>query len=898
MPRESELVLNALIHIWNELPKLAGSQWTDLHLNMKVLLDKMQEEIDLDRQAIRAFQQAKLTLPDQPKVLINLSAGLSDRYRRTRALKDLEEAIRVSQQKVKMTPHNSPDRQKTLTTLGIGFSERYNRTGELKDLDTAILLYRQALELIPPDSPARSSLLNKLGSGLIYRYRNTGVREDLEEAIHTFQQALELAPPNSLDRPLLLNNLGYGLGANFLHTGVPEDLEKAIRVSRQAVELTSPDSPDRPIVLFNLGMGLNVGDSMGLGTLKEDVLAYKIKEHIKQIPEAKKRLVDEINNLRSVEDQQHEDDRQTTPGDAGLGQGAKPMAKSILAMTNVIEEVRQAVHEQDKRYLHGKVSRAGDEEEVDVLTINTKYKFALWLGVSQAGKLRVPEPLDLSHLPPPSDEEARYLLDILFWATNQQVQKQQISLRLKDPESSSCTFYFDTPSSSREFKAYILVSYQNKVMLQTAVLEGKILEPDATHTDTDKLSLQSVVLKDYQAILQNVDQSSYDWMALNCLDGLLLPKIGGFFQPPGFEKDLTAITNILIKASTSCSEIDKLTNLARHGGKMYEHLCKVDSALRILAIEKPDHRPRLQLVEPPDNPFPIELLYVHRVPSGNDVKICTDYQPSTDNFTCPTCSHRDETKFKNLLCPAGFLGIRAVIERYVLESGKPDGGYQLKVDLEPESKSLAPLERVVWAASEKVTTGTDMRNVIQQLSGQSKFAENWRRYDELVAELKPTLILLMPHVTEDDSALQNFEISDIMQSANKKTDIRLGEDLRDNTRAKDGPQPLVLLLGCSTAQIETPFLSSVTAFRAGGAAVTVATLAPIHESHATAIAGIILKVLTQITDQTIGYGCSVGEFMTLVRCAALEQGYYDALGLITDGDADWYITSKGENTHV
>jgi hypothetical protein len=127
---------------------------------------------------------------------------------------------------------------------------------------------------------------------------------------------------------------------------------------------------------------------------------------------------------------------------------------------------------------------------------------------------------------------------------------------------------------------------------------------------------------------------------------------------------------------------------------------------------------------------------------------------------------------------------------------------------------------------------------------------------------------------------------------------RAGEALRDHTRVPDGPHPLVLLLGCSSAQLKTPFLSSVTAAKKGGDAVTEATLARIHEAHATGIAELILKSLREIMERADGQGCSFGEFMTQVRCAALEKGYYDALGLITDGDADWYIPSRGENPHV
>jgi hypothetical protein len=245
----------------------------------------------------------------------------------------------------------------------------------------------------------------------------------------------------------------------------------------------------------------------------------------------------------------------------------------------------------------------------------------------------------------------------------------------------------------------------------------------------------------------------------------------------------------------------------------------------------------------------------------------------------------------------GFLGIRTVIERRILN--KPHPGYKVQLDLEPASKDLTPLEQVIWAASGKITTGPAVHAVVKQMSKKADYASDWNRFDELIAAVKPTLILLMPHVWEEGGGGQQFEISNVFQEAAGRLESkRAGEALRDHTRVPDGPHPLVLLLGCSTAKLETPFLSPVTAARAGGAAITIATLAPIHESHATAIAELILKLLRQVTDRPAGQRCSFGEFMTTVRCAALSQGYYDALGLITDGDADWYIPSQGEAVHV
>jgi hypothetical protein len=619
----------------------------------------------------------------------------------------------------------------------------------------------------------------------------------------------------------------------------------------------------------------------GARTLDEQApIVYRIRKYLRtKLPAAYARLAEEIERLR------------TESVRGGLESAAQ---LAVEPCSDAVRRSRELVHAGEPRYLQGTVS-AG-EKEVEVLRAGGAYQLKAWIGVEQTGVRHVPDPIDLSALPPAQE---RYLLDVLFLAPGSGAQKGQIVLRPENPESSACLFAFVVPAGLREFKAYMVVSYQAKIMLQAAELCGHVIEGNADSGEADKWTFASVALKDLGTVLKDEGRSSYDWIGFACEQGLILPAIGDFVNPDGYDEDRTTIMDVLKEASgPSPSAVAALSGLAWQGGKLFETLCSQDPGLSLLANDRPEARLRLQFVEPPNTPFPIELLYVYPPPYEPNPKICSGYRPGLDHSGCPECRGRTASDFAGIICPAGFLGIRAIIERRVLPNGKPNAGYEVKLDLEPKNKVLTPLDRVLWAASEKITGGAAFEAVVNETSARAGCAADWQRFDELIAELKPTLILLMPHIPQAAGGMQLLEISDVLQPAAKKPSMRAGEALRDHTRVPDGPHPLVLLLGCSSAQLRTPFLSPVTAARKGGAAVTIATLAPIHESQATYIAGVVLRSLRQIADRASGQGCTVGEFMTLVRSAAMEQGYYGALGLITDGDADWYIPSAGGGGNV
>ncbi|KAL8365101.1 hypothetical protein RB595_004089 [Gaeumannomyces hyphopodioides] len=177
---------------------------------------------------------------------------LGDRYSRTGAMADLEEAIRLGREAVDATPLDHPDRAKLLSNLGNRLGDRYSRTGAMADLEEAIRLGREAVDATPLDHPGRAKLLSNLGNRLGDKYLRTGAMADLEEAIRVVRKAVDATPLDHPGRVGRLNNLGAHLRNRHSRTGAMADLEEAIRLDREAVDATPLDHPDRAALLNNL----------------------------------------------------------------------------------------------------------------------------------------------------------------------------------------------------------------------------------------------------------------------------------------------------------------------------------------------------------------------------------------------------------------------------------------------------------------------------------------------------------------------------------------------------------------------------------------------------------------------------------------------------------------------
>jgi tetratricopeptide (TPR) repeat protein len=166
--------------------------------------------IDFGRQAVTAASpgSSRLTLSSS-----NLAAVLATRFKQKLAALAEPEGLRVDNL----------------------------QASDLKDLNEAIEVTQEALALCAPEDPARSTLLSNLESWLDVRSQllpgRTGAPDGTEEAAR-------------------LADLAVSLGTRFEQTGDPADLDAAIDAGSQAVAATRPGDPELAFRLSDLAVAL------------------------------------------------------------------------------------------------------------------------------------------------------------------------------------------------------------------------------------------------------------------------------------------------------------------------------------------------------------------------------------------------------------------------------------------------------------------------------------------------------------------------------------------------------------------------------------------------------------------------------------------------------------------
>jgi tetratricopeptide (TPR) repeat protein len=202
---------------------------------------------------------------------------LAQNYKQIGVIGDLEEAIRMMEQVIDMTPTGYTNLAPMLNNLGVMLSMRSERTGAIDDLNRAVEIGDKAVTATPLDHPDRAGRLSNLGGRLAQRFERTGAIDDLNRAIEVSDKVVAAIPLDHPVRAVALNNLGAMLGRRFERTGVIDDLNRAIKVSDEAVTATPPDHPGRAGWLSNLGnrLGRRFERTGAEKDIKQSLLSFK-----------------------------------------------------------------------------------------------------------------------------------------------------------------------------------------------------------------------------------------------------------------------------------------------------------------------------------------------------------------------------------------------------------------------------------------------------------------------------------------------------------------------------------------------------------------------------------------------------------------------------------------------
>lgn len=224
-------------------------------------IKSLQDAIRFSRRAIQ------LLSPDHPECFPyfnTLSATLVTRFEITGMMDDLEESISCGRYCLELCPLDHGNRPFFLSDLAYSIHVSYKQTGRMEDLYQAIQLHLQSLKLHRIGDPDRDLSLNNLGASFSEVFRQTGRLEDLEQSINYDRLSLGIRPPGHASRPTTLNNLAAAIMDRYTKfSGSVEDMEESIQYNRESLQLRPPGNSERFMSLLNLGSSLYTRGKMG-----------------------------------------------------------------------------------------------------------------------------------------------------------------------------------------------------------------------------------------------------------------------------------------------------------------------------------------------------------------------------------------------------------------------------------------------------------------------------------------------------------------------------------------------------------------------------------------------------------------------------------------------------------
>ncbi|KAJ8107234.1 hypothetical protein OPT61_g9005 [Boeremia exigua] len=192
---------------------------------------------------------------DHARLLDTLGNYLGMRYSIFGAMGDLEEAILLGSEAVRMMPPTNPNHILCLNNLATSLGDRYRRHGDMASLDESIQIAQDIVDATPSTQPLWATYLNNLAAQLLRRHSITDATDDLDRAIDYLRKAsnaTNLAERGDDIQAMALNNLVVALGSRYQRFGEISDLGEAISIAQKVVNETPIDNPERPKRLKNL----------------------------------------------------------------------------------------------------------------------------------------------------------------------------------------------------------------------------------------------------------------------------------------------------------------------------------------------------------------------------------------------------------------------------------------------------------------------------------------------------------------------------------------------------------------------------------------------------------------------------------------------------------------------
>jgi hypothetical protein len=522
-------------------------------------------------------------------------------------------------------------------------------------------------------------------------------------------------------------------------------------------------------------------------------------------------------------------------------------------------------------------------------------KIEVRIGLPEEGLDQAPTVFPVEELPP---ELERWTLVALLSEPDHLRTPLRRQIRLpRDGNSDWCEFLF-RPRELPRFEGRLTVLHRGRV-IQTALLRASVLSAKYPAVKDGAPKLEDEIAVRHR--LGDLDRRQFDLAFVANHDSKGRPLLTAVSAKAAWVKDLTPMRAIgaqinekLLPVAKSVQDYTKGLD-GKKGEALLVQLAKLGGWLRVFldeALEDAANNPAtareeyIQIVSTSsDSVVPLEFVYDFEVPETG-AKVCKHWK---DGVVHGKCLQHCERKRGKWVCPMGFWGLSKVIERHALTPSLAKDGnvLYLQSEVSRNSETLHLGGTAVLGSSSRVPKAKvgELREVLASHCGAPpETAPNWDKWEELVTNLHPALLVALPHT---DGIEPNITV-EIGNDTKDTISLRQTHVFPPPQKGRDAP--LVLLIGCDLAGAANEYGSHVRIFRNRGAGIIVGTIATVYVEHAPDVTGKLVEgLLPAKQDKPV----RLGELIRAVRRNSLLNNLLMPLSLVAYGDADW-ILSRGK----
>ncbi|KIM19786.1 hypothetical protein M408DRAFT_30930 [Serendipita vermifera MAFF 305830] len=218
-----------------------------------------QEEADIDKAISIHDEAVKLTRLHTSQLAEHawrLGGALEDRFDLNGDLNDFDRAIESYQSACTIASDSKAKNLMWLDHLADCFESRFQDSGNINDLKQANLLKQEAVGLIPNNDLEKLDRLNRLGVLFLGYYGRYGDFTYMDDGISNLQEAVKLIPDGHPSKSSVLSNLGAALLQRYQFMGNLDDVEEGVSILRKSVDILEEDDPEKPACLSNYATAL------------------------------------------------------------------------------------------------------------------------------------------------------------------------------------------------------------------------------------------------------------------------------------------------------------------------------------------------------------------------------------------------------------------------------------------------------------------------------------------------------------------------------------------------------------------------------------------------------------------------------------------------------------------